>query len=279
MRAGSTPRASAPQRASTIETSISSASSQVANARWPMVASSRRSERQTSGVGTWSRAVAIGGVQQGADDLVLAERLRAGELEALVAFRSPPAPAPPRRSRSRPRPRPRSAGMWPAPPETGMAGAGRAFQQGQPGVAGGVDDRGGEDGRFADPPRTACSASALARKKRALCGWRCRARRRTRSAGPGARGLTIRQVAMPLSSSIGRAPGRGSWRRDVRRCRRREARCETRGSVRSPSATARALAGAQAPGIAHEAAHRSSPRGALAARSPRGLSPRSAAHL
>ena len=53
MRCGATPRrsASAVPRAETIGTSISSASSHVANAREPATASSARSERETMGVG------------------------------------------------------------------------------------------------------------------------------------------------------------------------------------------------------------------------------------
>ena len=177
--------ASALPRAVVIGSSISSASSQVANAFGPPTRSEavergpHERQRQVQRAGAGGRPSAATTLH----DVVVAERLRAGEVEARAGSSPLDASAATMQSATS------SAQIgW----KRRAARAGHrhrrqpreALEQRQPGVAGRVDDRGAEDDRVErSSPRPPSRASALARKKRVREWWRARrARRRRRSA-------------------------------------------------------------------------------------------------
>ena len=223
-------------------------------------ARSARSEARTTGSGTWSsgrrRPTARSAV---AHDLVVGERLRAGQLEArrrgAVAASAPP-------PRSRPRPPPRSAGSAPRRSRRSAAPAGRRSARA-------ASARGRRACRRSTARRPSCSSADAshrllgqrlgAEEARARVARRRRAPRRTRSARAPARSAarTRRSVATAFSSSIEPPRLVADRRRQVDHRVHAAQRVAERGRVGEVAERdlhAHALV-AQAARVAHQAAH------------------------
>ena len=212
-------------------------------------AAAPRSEARTSGSGTCSERPAAAARRAG--PRARCRRRRASPARRARSARRRAPSRQRRHARSRPRPRPRSAGSGACPtPDIGIAGRRRSAQQRQPRVAGRVDDRGREDRRLEADSSTACSASALARKKRVREWWLApiaeKNTKRSR-AGPLGRAHEAQRGDARSAPRSRRAAGRGSRRPGARPCPPRAARGGTRAGWRGRRArSARARAGRRA---------------------------------